>query len=919
MSTSLVIVESPAKARTIGRFLGDDFVVEASIGAIRDLEPKGLAVDIDDGFKPTYVVPPSKRDVVKRLKAALKRADQVYLATDEDREGEAIAWHLTEVLKPSVPTRRMVFHEITRQAIEQAVEQSRDIDTGLVDAQEARRIVDRLYGYPVSEVLWRKIATGLSAGRVQSPSIRLVVERERERMAFVAAGYWDLQAAFPSDPRFSATLVGLDDNRVATGKDFDNQGRVSRDDVVVVDETAARGLVTALDGSTFTVSSVEEKPYRSSPKPPFITSTLQQEGGRKLGMSSGQVMRTAQGLYERGYITYMRTDSVTLSEEALAAARSQVRELYGERFVPDAPRAYRGKVKNAQEAHEAIRPAGDRWRTPDQLSGELRGPDLRLYDLIWKRTLASQMADAVGKTVSVRIEAPLARGRAGAGDGASPEVGTTHWAASGRTITFPGYLRVYVEGSDDPDADLDDRERLLPDLAVGQVLPDPAIDPVGHTTQPPARYTEASLVKRLEELGIGRPSTYASIMQTIQDRGYVWKKGQALVPSWSAFAVVQLLERHFAAEVDYSFTARMENDLDEIATGSRARVPFLQAFWFGNGTLSANGDSGGNGSGNGSGERGPTTGLTALIEAAMANADPAEVNAISLGKDAEGVEIVVRNGKYGPYIKREDETASVPEGLAPDEVTVEKALELLAAPKGDEPIGTDPSGLPVYAKSGRFGPYVQLGDTDTLPEGQKPKMESLFKSMSPATLTLDDALRLLSLPRTVGTDPETGEEIVARNGRYGPYLAKGKETRSLGSEDELFTVTVEEALRAFAEPKRRGRQAAAAPLRELGPDPVSGKPMVVKSGRYGPYVTDGETNASLREREGDTVDDLTDDRAAELLQMRRDAGPARKRGAKKSAAEKKAPAKKAAAKTSSAAKTAPAKKATAKKATGRKT
>jgi DNA topoisomerase-1 len=906
MSTSLVIVESPAKARTIGRFLGDDFVVEASIGAIRDLEPKGLAVDIDDGFKPTYVVPPSKRDVVKRLKAALKRADQVFLATDEDREGEAIAWHLTEVLKPSVPTRRMVFHEITRQAIEQAVERSRDIDSGLVDAQEARRIVDRLYGYPVSEVLWRKISTGLSAGRVQSPSIRLVVERERERMAFVAAGYWDLQAAFPTDPRFSATLVGLDGNRVATGKDFDNQGRASRDDVVVVDEAAARGLVTALDGSAFTVSSVEEKPYRSSPKPPFITSTLQQEGGRKLGMSSGQVMRTAQGLYERGYITYMRTDSVTLSEEALAAARGQVRELYGERFLPDAPRTYRGKVKNAQEAHEAIRPAGDRWRTPDQLSGELRGADLRLYDLIWKRTLASQMADAVGKTVSVRIAAPLATGLAVDGEAAA-EVSTTHWAASGRTITFPGYLRVYVEGSDDPEADLDDRERLLPDLAEGQVLPDPAIDPVGHATQPPARYTEASLVKRLEDLGIGRPSTYASIMQTIQDRGYVWKKGQALVPSWSAFAVVQLLERHFAAEVDYSFTARMENDLDEIATGSRARVPFLQAFWFGNDSLGGNGANGDGGAagGNGSGERGPTTGLTALIEAAMANADPAEVNAISLGKDADGVEIVVRNGKYGPYIRREDQTASVPEGLAPDEVTVDKALELLAAPKGDEPIGTDPaSGLPVYAKSGRFGPYVQLGDAATLPEGQKPKMESLFASMSPATLTLDDALRLLSLPRTVGTDPATGEEIVARNGRYGPYLSKGKDTRSLGSEEELFTVTVDEALRAFAEPKRRGRQAAAPPLRELGADPVSGKPMVVKSGRYGPYVTDGETNASLREREGDTVEDLTDDRAAELLQMRRDAGPARKRGAKKAAAKKKAPAKKAAGKKSAARKSA---------------
>ena len=907
MSTSLVIVESPAKARTIGRFLGDDFVVEASIGSIRDLEPKGLAVDVDDQFKPTYVVPPDKKDVVRRLKAALKQADQVYLATDEDREGEAIAWHLAEILKPDVPMRRMVFHEITRQAIENAIDESRDIDSGLVDAQEARRIVDRLFGYPVSEVLWRKVSTGLSAGRVQSPSIRLIVERERERMAFVAAGYWDLQAAFPADPRFTATLVGLDDNRVATGKDFDSQGRVSREGVVVVDEPAARGLVTALDGATFTVSSVDEKPYRSSPKPPFITSTLQQEGGRKLGMSAAQVMRTAQGLYERGYITYMRTDSVTLSDEALSAARTQVRELYGDRFVPDAPRTYRSKSKNAQEAHEAIRPAGDRWRTTEQLSGELRGADLRLYDLIWKRTLASQMADAVGKTVSVRVAAPLAA--ALAEDLSVAGADTTHWAASGRTITFPGYLRVYVEGSDDPDADLDDRERLLPELAVGQRLPDPAIEPVGHTTQPPARYTEASLVKRLEELGIGRPSTYASIMQTIQSRGYVWKKGQALVPSWSAFAVVQLLERHFAAEVDYSFTARMENDLDEIATGSRSRVPFLQAFWFGNGDLSGNGD----------GEHGATTGLTALIEAAMANADPAEVNAIPLGKDAEGTEIVVRNGKYGPYIKREDETASVPEGLAPDEVTIDKALELLAAPKGDEPIGTDPaSGLPVYSKSGRFGPYVQLGDADTLPEGTKPKMASLFKTMSPATLTLDDALKLLSLPRTVGADPDSGEEILALNGRYGPYLKKGSDTRSLGTEDELFTVTVDDAVAAFAEPKRRGRQAAAPPLRELGPDPVSGKPMVVKSGRYGPYVTDGETNASLREREGDTVEDLTDERAAELLQIRREAGPAKKRGAKKAAkkkatakkaaAKKKAPAKKAAAK-----KKAPAKKATAKK------
>jgi DNA topoisomerase I len=907
MSTSLVIVESPAKARTIARYLGDEFLVEASIGAIRDLEPKGLAVAIDDDFKPTYVVPPAKKDVVRRLKAALKDADELYLATDEDREGEAIAWHLSEVLRPRVPTRRMVFHEITRPAIQHAVAESRDIHAGLVDAQEARRIVDRLFGYPVSEVLWRKISTGLSAGRVQSPAVRLVVERERDRMEFAAANYWDLQAAFPTDPGFGATLVGLDGSRVATGKDFDSDGRVARDDVVVVDEPAAGALVAALDGAPFTVASVDEKPYRSSPKAPFITSTLQQEGGRKLGMTSGQVMRTAQGLYERGYITYMRTDSVTLSREAVAAARAQVRELYGDRFLPDGPRQYRAAVKNAQEAHEAIRPAGDHWRTPDQLDGELRGADLRLYDLIWKRTLASQMADAVGKTVTVRIEAPLSATVTVGADSSVvlPEATATAWAASGRTITFPGYLRVYVEGSDDPEADLDDRERLLPELVAGQVLPEPTVEAVGHTTQPPARYTEASLVKKLEDLGIGRPSTYASIMQTIQDRGYVWKRGQALVPSWSAFAVVNLLEGHFSAEVDYSFTARMENDLDEIATGRRARVPFLQAFWFGNGA----------------------PGLTSLIDHAMANADPAVVNAIPLGKDDDGNDIVVRNGRYGPYIRRGDDTVSVPEDLAPDELTIARALELLAAPRGDEPVGTDPeTGLPVYMKTGRYGPYVQLGDADTLPEGAKPKMASLFKSMSPSTITLDEALALLSLPRTVGTDPATGEEIVALNGRYGPYLKRGSETRSLATEEELFTVTVEQAVRLFAEPKRRGRATASAPLREIGPDPVTGRPMMIRSGRYGPYVTDGETNASLREREGDTVEGLTAERATELLQARRDAGPStrgtrtstvRKTGAKKAAkkaATKKAPARKAAKKAGAkqAAKKSVAKKAAAK-------
>jgi DNA topoisomerase-1 len=622
----------------------------------------------------------------------------------------------------------------------------------------------------------------------------------------------------------------------------------------------------------------------------------------------------------------MRTDSVTLSEEAIAAARTQVTELYGSRFVPDGPRLYKSKVKNAQEAHEAIRPAGDRWRTPDQLATELRGPDLRLYDLIWKRTLASQMADATGKSVSVRIEAPLAPGPDAGAVGAE----STSWAASGRTITFPGYLRVYVEGSDDPEADLDDRERLLPDLAVGQVLPEPAIDPHGHTTQPPARYTEASLVKKLEELGIGRPSTYASIMQTIQDRGYVWKKGQALVPSWTAFAVVNLLEGHFSAEVDYSFTARMESDLDEIAAGQRERVPFLRAFWFGtHASASGNGASGGvsaNGNGNGHHGNGDSPidgspGLTTLIEHAMANADPAVVNAIPLAKDVDGEPIVVRNGRYGPYVRRGEETATVPADIAPDELTLEKALALLAAPKGDDPIGSDPaSSLPVYVKNGRFGPYVQLGDADTLPEGTKPRMESLFKSMSPETVTLDDALRLLQLPRTVGVDPASEEEVVALNGRYGPYLRKGTDTRSLAAEEDLFTVTLEEAQRLFAEPKRRGRQAAAAPLRELGEDPVSGKKMVIKSGRYGPYVTDGETNASLRERDGDQVEDLTDERAAELLQARRDAGPSTRRGAKKSGAKKagakKSTAKKSAAKKATAKKSSGAKKAAKKKASG---
>jgi len=862
MPKYLVIVESPAKARTIGGFLGADYVVDSSMGHIRDLPAKGLNVDTEHDFAVEYEVDASKRDTISRLKKALKGVDELLLATDEDREGEAISWHLLEVLKPNVPVRRMVFHEITPSAIEHAIENSRDVDSGLVDAQESRRIVDRLYGYPVSEVCWRKIRQGLSAGRVQSPSVRLVVERERERMAFVAASYWDLSAAFPTDPGFTAALATLDGSRVAGSRDFDSQGRTKREDVAVLDEAGAQELRARLDGRPFTVTSVETKPYTSRPKPPFITSTLQQVGGSRLRMSARQVMRIAQGLYEEGYITYMRTDSTTLSETAITAARQVIERQFGREYLTDGPRTYTKKAKNAQEAHEAIRPSGDTWRSPDQLRGELRGDQLRLYELIWQRTLASQMPDARGHTVTARIGATTT-------DGVE-----TEWTASGRTITFPGWQAVYGYGGDDDASDSGDETAKLPALAEGQPLPQPALDAQGHTTQPPARYTEATLVKRLEELGIGRPSTYASIMQTIQDRGYVWKRGQALVPTTDAFAVVALLEQHFSHLVDYEFTARMEDDLDEIAGGRQQRVPWLQRFWFGNGE----------------------PGLVELKARALEEADAEAINTIPLGVDEHGEPIVVRNGRYGPYVKRGEDTASVPEDLPLDELTIEKALELLSAPKGGEPIGTDPeTGLPVYAKQGRFGPYVQLGDADSLPPDTKPKMSSLFQTMTLSALTLEEALQLLSLPRVVGEHPEGGE-IVASNGRYGPYVKWKDETRSLDSEEKLLTVDVEEAVRVLAEPKKFGRRRAAPtpPLKELGNDPVSEKPVVVKEGRFGPYVTDGETNASLRK--GDSVESITIERAAELLQIRREAGPAKKGGRKKATA-KKAPAKKAAKRT----------------------
>jgi DNA topoisomerase I len=845
----LVIVESPAKAKTIAGYLGKEFVVESSIGHIRDLphnaaeipakyksEPwSRLGVDVENDFEPLYVVDSRKKKVVSDLKAKLKNADELLLATDEDREGEAIAWHLREVLQPKVPVRRMVFHEITRPAIERALTETRDIDDCLVDAQETRRILDRLYGYEVSPVLWRKIMQGLSAGRVQSVATRLVVERERERMLFVAANYWDVVATF--DPgAFDARLSAVDGRRVAQGRDFDQQGKPRSPDVLQLGEDEARSLASALEGSPLGVTSVEEKPYTRRPSPPFMTSTLQQEGSRRLRLSSQQTMRVAQRLYENGYITYMRTDSTTLSESALAAARDQARELYGAETVPAEPRQYTRKVKNAQEAHEAIRPAGDKFRTPDQVRRELSADEFNLYDLIWKRTVASQMADARGQTVSVRITGTASDGR------------TAEFATAGTVITFRGFLLAYEEGRDEPSTD--DEERLLPKLAEGDSLGATRLEPDGHSTSPPSRYTEATLVKGLEERGIGRPSTYAAIMGTILDRGYVRKQGQALVPEFLAFAVVNLLEKHFARLVDYEFTARLEDDLDEIASGEAKRDVWLRRFYFG-----ADGDAG----------------LKELVEGRLAEIDAREINTVEL----PGTDIVVRVGRYGPYLERGEDRQTLPPDVAPDELTAERAEELLAQGRHDQELGVDPeSGRTIVVKAGRYGPYV----TEIVDGDEKPRTASLFSSMAPETVTLEDALRLLTLPRILGE--AAGEEVLAANGRYGPYVKQGKESRSLESEDRLFTITLDEALAKLAEPRPRGRGAAAPPLRELGDDPVSGNPVVLKDGRFGPYVTDGETNASLRA--GDTVDAITPERAYSLIQERRDRGPTKKRTKRKS-------------------------------------
>ena len=890
MAKPLVIVESPAKAKTISKFLGATFDVRASVGHVADLPSKGLNIDVDNGFTPTYELTDRGKQVIKDLKSAMKDASELYLATDEDREGEAISWHLLEYLKPKIPVKRMVFHEITKSAIDQAVNNPRGLDYGLVDAAETRRLLDRLYGYEVSPVLWRRVNRGLSAGRVQSPSVRLIVERERERIAFVTAGYWDIDLQTATSPSFTATLVAVDGTKVATGKDFTSDGQPKKN-VVVVDEARARSLADALAAAPFSVRSVEEKPYRSTPKAPFMTSTLQQEGGRKLRLSASQVMRLAQGLYERGYITYMRTDNVVLSDEALAAVRDEVSRSYGSQFLSNGPRQYSSKIKNAQEAHEAIRPTTP-LRSPDSLSNELNGQEMLLYRMIWQRTLASQMADASGTTVSVRLGAIASV----AGTSTDAE-----FAASGTTITFPGYRQVYVESADDDSTDAaEEREALLPPLTTGAPVAVDHLTPNGHATSPPARYTEASLVKKLEELGIGRPSTWASIIQTVQDRGYVWKKGQALVPTWTAFAVVGLLEKHFDDLVDYAFTARVEEDLDSIARNERGKVDWLQDFYFGDAE-----------------EQLP--GLKRLVAENLDHIDAAEINTFPIGLDPDGNEIVVKPGKYGPYVKRGDDTASVPDDLTPDELTVAKALELLALPKSDEPIG-ELEGLPVFAKNGRYGPYVQWGTPDNLPPGlEKPKMASLFKTMTLERVSVADAADLLKLPRTLGTDPSDGMAIVANNGRYGPYVQKDKDFRNITSEEQLLTITLGEALEIFSQPKvfRRGggaNLAAKGPLREFGVDPISTKPVVAKDGKFGVYVTDGETNASLSK--GDRLETMLPERAYELLAIRREAiiekgGPAAKKAqaTKKAAAKKAAPAKKAAAKKAPAKKAAAAKKA----------
>ena len=890
---NLVIVESPAKAKTIGKYLGDDFTVAASVGHIRDLPlPKELpadmkkgpygrfAVNVEEGFEPYYVVNPDKKKTVSELKKLLKEADALYLATDEDREGEAIAWHLLEALKPkkSLPVYRMVFHEITKEAIQKALTETRELDMPLVDAQETRRILDRLVGYELSPVLWRKVRRGTSAGRVQSVATRLVVDRERERMAFKAASYWDVTGEFITSeledrsvdtPAFTAQLRTLDGQRVATGRDFTDAGELKkslRANVTVLTEESTRLLIEALDGAKATVGNLESKPYTRRPAAPFTTSSLQQEASRKLRMGARHTMSTAQRLYENGYITYMRTDSVVLSGEAIRASRAQIQEMYGAEYVPDRPRVYTNRSQGAQEAHEAIRPAGSNFRTPAQVSGQLSGDEFRLYELIWKRTVASQMADAKGTTTSVTLDVE-GKGR------------TAQFGASGTIITFRGFLAAYEEGRDQSRyAEHDDKDKRLPQMKEGQQLTAAQYTPNGHETTPPPRYTEASLVRALEERGIGRPSTYAATISVIQDRGYVEKKGTALVPSWLAFSVVRLLEEHFGKLVDYEFTADMEAGLDRIAAGNTDRVHWLSDFYYGK---------------SGSFDTPAEGGLKATLDN-LGEIDARAINTVSIGN---GIDL--RMGQYGPYIERAVEgsdtpqRANVPADLAPDELTLEKAEELMTRAKDDgRVLGRDPdSGFEILAKDGRYGPYVtenlELDEaTKALPKTKqpKPRTASLFKDMDLATVTLEDALKLLSLPRVVGKDAE-GVEITAQNGRYGPYLKKGTDSRSLETEAQLFTITEEEALALYAQPKRRGRAAAKPPIAELGVDPTSEKPIVIKDGRFGMYITDGTTNVTLRKDE--SPETMTHERAVERLAEKRAKGPAKRKTTRKSSSRAK--------------------------------
>ncbi len=894
-----MIVESPTKVKTIAGYLGDGYVVESSRGHVRDL-PTGAAevpakykgekwartgIDVDHGFEPIYVVSPDKRATMRTLKDALAGSDELLLATDDDREGEAIAWHLLQELKPKVPVRRMVFREITQQAIADAVANPRELDTDKVDAQETRRILDRLYGYEVSPVLWKKVMPRLSAGRVQSVATRLVVDRERERIAFRSASYWDLDAVLdagaPADPPlFGARLTHVGERRVAQGRDFDSHGALGTkpgEQLVHLDETAAQALATGLRGASYAVQSVESKPYSRKPYPPFRTTTMQQEAGRKLGFTAQRAMSVAQDLYEGGFITYMRTDSSVLSQTAITAARNQVRQLFGASYLPDKPRVYASKVKGAQEAHEAIRPAGDAFQTPAQT--KLTGDQFRLYELIWMRTVASQMKDAEGQSITVRIDATR------------PAAEVCRFTASGRTITFHGFLKAYVESHDDDSAS-DDAQTRLPQLAQGQSLRPDSVTASGHETRPPARYTEPSLVAKLEELEIGRPSTYASIIRTITSRDYVFKKGSALVPTWLAFAVTRLLEEHFPKLVDYKFTAEMEQVLDQIAEGHAARLGVLTDFYFG----SPEGD--------GDRARGDHEGLQRLVSE-LGDIDARKLSTFPIGDLEDESEIVVRVGRYGTYVEdAEARRAGVDDELPPDELTLELARELLSKPMGEErELGVDPeTGNTVVARNGRFGPYVTELLPEDAPKNAKARTGSLFASMSVETVALEQALELMSLPRVVGLDGD-GLEITAQNGRYGPYLKRGTDSRSLTGEDQIFSITLEEALAIYAQPKQRGRAAAKPPLKELGPDPVSGAPMVIKDGRFGAYVTDGEFNATLRR--DDEIETITPERAAELLAEKRAKGPAPK---------KRAPAKKSAPARKTAAKKAPAKKAAAKKA-----